>query len=176
MSQRITYVDKSTLNPSAVPENNKWSGENGQELKEVINSHADDIEALEAVGALVLSEHIQLTQAQIQALNTTPIELVSAPGAGKYIEVDRASAFLDHNGTTYGVAGSLTLEINSIIQIETAGLFINAPADKVRLLEDTASITDIEPNSALNISADADATNNGGTIDVFVNYTIRDTN
>lgn len=42
-----------------------------------------------------------ITSAQVLALNATPITLVAAPGAGKYLEFLGAAIFLDYGGTAY---------------------------------------------------------------------------
>jgi len=44
---------------------------------------------------------VTLTSAQILALNTTPITLVAAPGAGYYVSVSEALAYLTFNTTAY---------------------------------------------------------------------------
>ena len=44
---------------------------------------------------------VTLTSAQILALNTTPITLVGAPGANKYISVDEIVGILDFGSAAY---------------------------------------------------------------------------
>lgn len=44
---------------------------------------------------------VTLTSAQILALNTTPITLVAAPGAGYYVSVSEVLAYLTFNTTAY---------------------------------------------------------------------------
>lgn len=50
---------------------------------------------------------VTLTNAQILALNTTPIALVAAPGAGKYVIVDEVAGFNDHGGTDFALGGDI---------------------------------------------------------------------
>ena len=57
--------------------------------------------------------HLQLTTAQIQALNTTPIQVVAAPGSGKYIQLMGASAQLNHVTTAFITGTALELAIAS---------------------------------------------------------------
>lgn len=120
--------------------------------------------------------HIQLTQAQIQALNTTPIEIVAAPGAGKYIEVRGASAFLNHNGTDYAASNALTLETGSIyVSSTTSNSFIPSSADRIEEFKKVTTAT-ATFNVPLKVRGSGNATGNGGTIDIFLEYVIIDTN
>ena len=51
-----------------------------------------------------------LTQAQILALNTTPITVVPAPGAAEAIVVDEVEIFHDYSTTQYAGGGDLEVE------------------------------------------------------------------
>jgi len=119
--------------------------------------------------------HLQLTQAQIQALNTTPIEIIAAQGAGKYIQLISSSAFLDHNGTNYAAASLLRLRVGSV-NLATTPSFIGSGGDTSKSLTAVTVDGDITHNTAMVIQADVDATGNGGTIDVYIQYVIIDTN
>jgi len=118
--------------------------------------------------------NLQLSQAQIQALNTTPIEIVAAPGAGKYIQIMSASAFLDHNGTTYsGASGDIQLNIGSNIFITSGTNIITQTSDSVVPILGVNQY--ISLNTAMNITSSNDFTGAGGTLDVYVQYAIIDT-
>lgn len=56
-----------------------------------------------------LSANPLITSAQIRALNTTPIIVVPAPGAGKYIEVISASAYITFVSAAY--AGTINMDL-----------------------------------------------------------------
>lgn len=112
-----------------------------------------------------------LTQAQIQALNTTPITLFSAPGVGKVASIVHATAFIDHNGTTYATATTLRIkhsgQSNTLFASSTS--FIGSASDRYEQLVNTsisATTQQLFANTALVIDANANATNNGGTITV----------
>lgn len=131
---------------------------------------------LEDTKAVHHDAHIQLTQGQIQAINSTPIELVAAPGAGKYIQIMSGSIYLDHNGTTYAAATNVVLSINSVTVLSSSNTFVIGTVDRLENLHNSLSNNLIAPNTALMVTGGADATGAGGTIDVYLQYVIIDTN
>jgi hypothetical protein len=72
---------------------------------------------LDSSGVFAIAENLiryagmQLSAAQILALADTPVELVPAPAAGKYIEFLGATLLLDHAGTGFAEAAD-NLEIH----------------------------------------------------------------
>lgn len=82
---------------------------------------------------------VQLTTAQILALNATPITLVSAPGAGKAIIFLGAYCLLDYNSAAYGgiatgedIAVRYTGSSGEIVGRAEATGWLDATADGVR--------------------------------------------
>ena len=78
---------------------------------------------------------VQITTAQVLALNATPITVVAAPGAGKILQFLGAAWFLDHAGTDY-VAGAgedfvirYTNGSGKIVSTAVDGTLIAAAAD-----------------------------------------------
>lgn len=100
-----------------------------------------------------------ISTAQVLALQTTPITIVSAPGAGKFIEFVSASLLLDYNSAAYGaVAGGDDLEIRYtdgsgvvVANQELTG-FIDQTNDELRILSPagTAVATDDDIVPAVN--------------------------
>lgn len=76
---------------------------------------------------------VRLTAAQIKLLFTTPQTLVAAPGAGKFIQIDKLIAYLDYSTAVFTGANNLEFrETNGAGTKVTADLsaaFLNAGAD-----------------------------------------------
>lgn len=83
---------------------------------------------------------VEITTAQLKALNATPQTLVAAPGAGLIIVPEQAILFLDYAGTAYdGIAAGEDLAVRYTngsgaiaMNIEATG-FLDATADAVRV-------------------------------------------
>ena len=123
----IVYTDKTNRRTSTTPESQKVTAANMNEIKASVN-------------ALYVSEILKtnrvLTSAEILALNTTPIELIAAPGAGKMIQLISYAAFLDFNSVAY--ATNLAFRIiyagSSEVIVQANSSFINATGDANLLL------------------------------------------
>lgn len=100
---------------------------------------------------------VEVTTAQVLALNAAPISMVAAPGAGKAIIFAGAMIFLDYAGTAYaGIATNEDLVFRYtngsgavVSTVETTG-FLDATADAIRYAHpaSTAAITPVA-NAAL---------------------------
>lgn len=129
---------------------------------------------LKEANQIIQTVHLQLSQAQIKALNTTPIALVAAPGAGKYIQMLSGSAFLDHNGTSYTTAANLILEYEDGSDLGICSGLVAQASDLADRFVDSGNYLTI--NSGVQLKGSADSTDNGGTIDVYFQYVIINTN
>lgn len=140
----------------------------------------NDYKSIEHVDMMMGIQRVflTLTQAQIQALNSTPISIVAAQGAGTVIEPLACAVFLDHNGTTYATANNVRLKHSgqSNLLMSSSTGFIDATADRYeKMVVATTDATNqrMFANTALVVDADADATNNGGTITIDLLYIIK---
>lgn len=68
-ASKITYGDKSTGQASAFPANQKWRSDDANEVKDVINSHADDIDTLNAASGTAAGTSFDNVQSGISATN-----------------------------------------------------------------------------------------------------------
>lgn len=86
------------------------------------------------------SERVQitLTSAQILALNTTPITIVAAPGAGKYISVDEVVGKLTFNSIAYTGANNVEIRYTNGAGVKVSGDLASAWLDNASTRVDRA--------------------------------------
>lgn len=113
---------------------------------------------------------VTVSTAELLDLNTTPKQLVAAPGAGNILVLELAQLWLDFNTTAYdGIAAGEDLSIKytngsgvEVAQIEATG-FLDGTADETRYVK-AASAAAVQPvaNAALvlHMLADNIATGN----------------
>jgi hypothetical protein len=121
-----------------------------------------------------------LTSAQILSLNTTPITIVPAPGANKYIVVKSAMARLNYNTTTYSAA-DLQLIVSAQPQYylnDTIDGTFSFVTQFIKQNSAVGNVTDLQflGNTALKAKASANPTSGNGTLDILVEYQILDFN
>ena len=82
---------------------------------------------------LLSSAKVQLTAAQVKALKTTPQTLVSAPGANKYVQVEKIIGHLDYSGAVFTGANNLEFRetdgSGTKISADLTSTFLNTAAD-----------------------------------------------
>lgn len=78
------------------------------------------------------TKELQIEPADLLTLNTAPISVLAAPGAGKFLEVLSMELFIDYETTAYTSVNDLVLEYSTsghIFQITAAG-FLDQTSDK----------------------------------------------
>lgn len=122
------------------------------------------------------STKVTLSSAQILALNTTPIQLVAAPGAGKAINVISVSVRNNFGTTAYSSIGGLEVisASGSQEQAQVISAFLNSASSTFsRMQLFSHQNVQIVENDALNITVGvSDPTLGDGTVDVYVTYEI----
>lgn len=123
-----------------------------------------------------------ITNAQMLALNTTPIELIAAPGAGKLIVVNKivakhqyaTAAFSDQDLTVgYDDGADLT-----VATVDATNFLNNVSADTTRpsiVPIDGAAVLDTSTqieNENIALTASANPTTGGGTLDLYIWYDV----
>jgi len=121
-----------------------------------------------------------LTSAEVLALFTTPIEVVAAPGAGKYIELVSAVLAYDYGTTAYtiGSATNLAFKYTNGAGTTVSGTaavtgFLDQTADEARVVPAVTASFEPTANAALMLTlAGANVTLGNGTVKVKVLYRI----
>lgn len=122
---------------------------------------------------------VTLTAAQVNALNTTPVDLIPAPGAGKAIVITSVVAEYDYVTTAFGGVASgddMRIKYNggsTIATIETTG-FIDQTSDQYRNYTVPAGELTIAPNTKVVVDSGGDGTTGGtgSTVKLIVTYKI----
>lgn len=116
---------------------------------------------------------VTLSSADILALHTTPITLVAAPGAGKWLNVHRVTGYYSHETTEYVFTGALmivTFGSTSLGEFDAT-----ANQDAITPLVPAIKVVASEQVNAALLLYVADAITDGdGTLTVTVWYSIED--
>lgn len=120
---------------------------------------------------------LTIATADVLTLNTTPIEIVAAPGAGYAIEVISASMKMVYNSATYATNTSLELITAGATNSQASTVIKNSVSTIRRFADATtlasATATQLVDNAALNVTvASGDPTAGDSDITVYVNYRI----
>jgi len=121
---------------------------------------------------------LTIATADVLTLNTTPIEIVAAPGAGYAIEVVSASVKIDNPGAPYATNVGLELICSGATERQAVSLSaLNASVTSVRRLaiDSTFTATDIQliANADLLVKVPTgDPTGGDADITVYVTYRI----
>jgi hypothetical protein len=125
----------------------------------------------------ILNTKVSLSAAQIKTISTVPISVISAPGAGKVIEI--VSAFLSFNyGTvTFDAAASFEVSLYTDTaggrQYSTANNILNKTSNTIQTFDkDASTSSQLVDNKAIFIDGGDDSTVGDSTIDLYINYRI----
>ena len=127
---------------------------------------------------------VEVSEAELEALNTTPHTLVAAPGAGKAIEFISAVIFYDHSTADYTTQGDLmvvTGTTGTTVSDTIAGsAMVLGSADAYRIVQALSADVQLDINEAIAITiGTADPTDPGtaaGKLTIKVTYRIHDFN
>ena len=110
--------------------------------------HVSDI--IDGVGDMRVAD-VLITSAQMLALAATPITIVAAPGAGKYLEFMGAVCFLDYNSAAYAADAGEDFQLR---YTDGSGALVSDPIDG-ELLEATADTLFVLKPIALTVAVTA---------------------
>ena len=121
------------------------------------------------------SVKINLSQAQIQDISTTPVQLIPAPGVNRVINVISGTLWKGINGTSYTVNVN-QLDLRYINGNDVIGVFplsITGTPEHGRSFKKSTSDSDTRDNDGIDIYTSAgNPTGNGATMTIHLEYTI----
>jgi hypothetical protein len=117
---------------------------------------------------------VSLSSAQILNSNTTPIELIAAPGAGKLIKIQFITTIKNYISSTYAtnvdcsifIGGENVLGLNSFLD------FGSTTVKDYNVLFSSASLSDVQNSSVVFSTDTGNPTDGDGTIDLYITYQI----
>ena len=128
--------------------------------------------------AIVFEVSQVISAAQMKALNATPIEMISAPGAGKAISVLLCTSSLDYGGTAYtsgGVTGLVYSGGTNFAWQTGAAADYQLSADKVWIYRQTTGVNTMEENVAVDFFSDTnDYATGNSPVTISASYVIVD--
>jgi hypothetical protein len=143
-------------------------------LQAAVSTLQTDVAALQA--AEVLIQKTSLSSAQILALNTTPVQLLPAPGAGIAYMLMDCYARINYNTITYVSAGSMqVLYAGAGIVMYTNNALIPSTVTRTGVFVPMAingtATSQVLANTAINVQVNiGNPTNGNSTIDIYLTY------
>lgn len=131
-------------------------------------------------GSSIQSTSLTIASADVLQLNTTPLTIVEAQGAGKAIEVISAVLKIDYNTTPYATNTVITL-LTFGASVPQADNLIDATVARIGKFRnrstsgEPSTATQLIANAALTVTVDTgDPTAGDSDIEVFVLYRVID--
>lgn len=120
-----------------------------------------------SIANLVQEVSISITSANVLSLNTTPIELVASPGAGKYLEVVSATVYIEYNSSAYDTNIKLLIRSSDadVAQFEDSSALISTITKSCKFIPNTIAATSAQTflteNKGLEVLVDSGDPDNG---------------
>ena len=119
---------------------------------------------------------VVIPTASVLTLNATPVEIVAAQGAGKFIEVISASASITFNSVAYATNTALQLLVAGAAQYQAAfnsAVLASASTTFNTISKSALAGTNMVANAALNVTVGTgDPTAGNSDITVYVLYRV----
>jgi hypothetical protein len=111
---------------------------------------------------------VSLSSAEILSSNTTPVQLIAAPGAGKIIQIQKVLLNSTYVSATYATNTSSQIRIGTIM---ATAYSINFAVSQVAQLN-SGGVGDLINQNVNFFTTVGDPTAGDGTIDTFITYTV----
>ena len=123
-------------------------------------------------GGTVKVGKVTLTAAQVQALVTTPITVVEAPGAGMIASILSATCYIDYNSVAYTTGADILVEFGTATVVTFDGI-LALTADTVMTASPAGSVVVADiANAAIVVTADDVPGAGNSPVTVSVVYTL----
>ena len=123
-------------------------------------------------GGTVKVGKVTLTAAQVQALVTTPITVVEAPGAGMIASILSATCYIDYNSVAYTTGADILVEYGTATVVTFDGV-LALTADTVMVASPAGSVVVAGiANAAIVVTADDVPGDGNSPVTVSVVYTL----
>lgn len=110
-----------------------------------------------------------ISSVALLSANSTPIELIAAPGAGKFLIIERIILLLDFATTAYATNTQLEFLVGGGSVVGPIDFFLDQANDKVLSL--IPSTQEPDENSALTVMVnDGDPTNGDSPVKFYIKY------
>lgn len=118
----------------------------------------------------IVREKITITGSAFRTLNSSPVTLLPAPGAGKIIQITNILFFLDYGTITANYSLGGLIQVTGTVGLLTPSL--NSSTDAIASYTPSNSIA-LTENTAIEISSNgSDATVGDSTLNVYITYEI----
>lgn len=130
-----------------------------------------------AGGGLLVSDPVTLTSADILALYDTPVEVVAAPGAGKFLVPHLVIANTSGGTVAYTIADAIYVNVGDAPWVEVTSLFSVVTGDQVATFIPaavTSATADVENGAMTIVATDDNPADGDGDVTFTVWYSIED--
>lgn len=129
-------------------------------------------DAADSIGAGLFTTKVTISSAQILALNTTPITLLAAPGAGFVNEVISVTFFLDYNSIPYATYLTVDMEVGAGTTAILSSTVLNNSVDTFHTISPSVAGAGFE-NTILRLKAQTgNPTAGNSPLNVYLTYRI----
>jgi len=132
-----------------------------------------DVQGLFGIDTLVA--HVEVTSAELLALNTTSKTLIAAPGAGKVIDLISLNTYLDAGNVAYDFGNDLNFSVGAYTIATMPLAAANNTVDEVRkinIIPGSSSSLILEDNVVLLLETGANPTAGNGVLYCNIFYRI----
>ncbi len=131
-----------------------------------------DVQKLFGLDTLVA--HVTVNSASLLTLGTTSVTLISAPGAGKVIDMISIAAFSDFNTVAYDFGNNLEVKIGSVVFGSLTATETNTGSDVVCKMDGAGAgaAKIIASNTAVTLETASNPTQGSGTMYFNIFYRV----